>query len=57
MSLADKDYINSKIWKDENDIKDLSEYKIDKEKLNYLLKENNFKKYFTREIERLNIKI
>jgi len=57
MSLADKDYINSKIWKDENDIKDLSKYKIDKEKLNFLLEENNFKKYFNREIERLNIKI
>ena len=57
ISLADRDYINSKIWKDENDIKDLSKYKMDKEKLNYLLEEYNFQKYFNREKERLNIKI
>ena len=56
ISFADRDYINSKIWKDENDIKDLSKYKINKEKLNYLLEEYNFQKYFNREKERLNIK-
>jgi len=55
-SLADRDYINSKIWKDENDIKDLSKYKINKEKLNHLLEEYKFQKYFNREKERLNIK-
>lgn len=57
ISLADRDYINSKIWKDENDIKDLSKYKINKEKLNYLLEVYNFQKYFNREKERLNIKL
>lgn len=57
ISSADRDYINSKIWKDEHDIKQLSKYKMDYNRLNLLLEDYNFKKYFKREKERLELEL
>jgi len=51
--MIEKSYINSKIWKDEYDVKKLSGRTIDLDALNDLLKITNFKKYFHREIKRL----
>lgn len=55
ISTVDRDYINSKIWKDEHDIIELSKLNLDNDKLELLLNQNNFKKYFEREKERLNL--
>ena len=57
LSAINKAYINSKIWKDEYDIKKLSECKIDKEKIMNILESINFKDYFQRESKRLKINI
>lgn len=55
MSMIEKSYINSKIWKDEYDVKKLSGRTIDRDTLNELLKITRFKQYFQREIKRLNL--
>ena len=52
----DRDYINSKIWKDEHDIKELSKYEINVNLFNKLLEETKFYNHAQREIERLDIK-
>lgn len=57
MSMIEKSYINSKIWKDEYDIGKLSNCKIDRDILNELLKITGFERYLQREIKRLNIHI
>ena len=55
MSAINKAYINSKIWKDEYDIKKLSKSTIDKEKIRQIVENTNFQEYFQREIKRLKI--
>jgi hypothetical protein len=57
MSMIEKSYINSKIWKDEYDINNLSNCKINRDTLNELLEIADFKSYFKEESERLKIKI
>lgn len=57
LSAINRTYINSKIWKDEYDIKKLSECKMDKEKIRSILESIIFKDYFLRELKRLKIKI
>jgi len=57
ISAINKSYISSKIWKDEYDIKKLSEGEIDEEKIRRLLEITNFKEYFQRELKRLKINI
>lgn len=52
----DREYITSKIWKDEHDIKELSKYKINIDIFDKLLEETKFNKYAQREIERLDVK-
>ncbi len=56
-TLLDQAYIRSKIWKDEHDIRLLSQEDI---KVNFLerkLDDLGFTDYFTRELERLRIKL
>jgi hypothetical protein len=53
----DREYINSKIWKDEHDINELFKQAINRELLKELLKSTNFYDYAKREIDRLKIKI
>ena len=55
LSAINKSYINSKIWKDEYDITTLSKSKIEKEKINRIIKTTNFTEYFQRELKRLKI--
>jgi len=55
MSMIEKSYINSKIWKDEYDVKKLSGCTTDLDTLKELLKITNFKQYFQREKKRLNL--
>jgi hypothetical protein len=57
LSIVERSYINSKIWKDEHDVKKLVTRKIDMEVLNGLLRDTEFEKYFKREMDRLNISI
>jgi hypothetical protein len=53
----DREYINSKIWKDEHDIKELSKYELNVDLFNKLLEETKFNDYAQREIERLDMKL
>jgi hypothetical protein len=53
----DQEYITSKIWKDEHDIKELSKNKINIDLFNKLLEKTKFNDYAQREIERLDIKL
>lgn len=53
----DREYITSKIWKDEHDINELFKQDINIELLKELLKSTNFYDYAKREIDRLEIKI
>lgn len=55
MSMIEKSYINSKIWKDEYDVKKLSGCTIDLDALKELLKITKFEQYFQREKKRLNL--
>ena len=55
LSAVNKAYIDSKIWKDEHDIKKLSERPIDEDKIRQMAKEVNFYEYFKREAKRLKI--
>lgn len=52
-----RDYINSKIWKDEHDINELVKCEISSDLLNELLKNTKFNDFAQREIDRLNIRL
>jgi hypothetical protein len=53
----DREYITSKIWKDEHDIQELFNQTVNVDLLNGLLKSTKFYDYAKREIDRLKIKI
>ena len=55
LSAINRAYVESKIWKDEHDIKKLSECSIDKEKIIQIVKSVNFQEYLHREVKRLKI--
>lgn len=55
LSAINKSYINSKIWKDEQDIVSLSKSRIDTEKISRITETTNFTEYFQRELKRLKI--
>ena len=56
-TLLDQAYIRSKIWKDEYDIRLLSQGDINVKSLDRKLDELGFGKHFGRELERLKIKL
>ena len=51
----DREYMNSKIWKDEHDIQVLTQHTFNKEVLQHIAKSVNFEKYYQREMKRLKL--
>ena len=56
LSMIQRAYFDSKIWKDEQDVRVLWDCKVDSGTLNKLLEMTGFGNYFFREIDRLNLK-
>lgn len=55
ISAINKAYINSKIWKDEHDIRKLSEKNVNGEKIRQIAENTHFQDYYQREGKRLNV--